>query len=126
MRARRQLRLNIGPRLTLCFVLILLSMSGGDAVVLWQFHVLRVQAERLSSLDQKLVAVLRVHASLLSFHDRLEALADSEDASRLVAEAGSLHTAVMEDMQRARNVLRFMPPDLRRDATVLPSLEVIE
>ena len=32
-------RLNIGPRLILGFVLIILSMLAADAFVLWQFHV---------------------------------------------------------------------------------------
>lgn len=39
-------------------------MSCGGAVVLWQFDVVRVQAERLSALDQKPVAVERVHAAV--------------------------------------------------------------
>ena len=33
-----RLRLNIGPRLVLCFALILLSTLAGDVIVLWQFH----------------------------------------------------------------------------------------
>ena len=76
-------RLNIGPRLILGFVFIILSMLAADAVVLWQFHLVRAQAERLNDIDQKLVTVLRVHTSLLTFHDKLEALARSgvRDAS---------------------------------------------
>src|SRR5882762_8577227 len=77
-------RLNIGPRLMLCFVFITLSMLGGDTVVLWQLHIARAQAERLNNIDQKLVAVLRIHTSLLTFHDKLEALAQSEDSRYLV------------------------------------------
>jgi formate hydrogenlyase transcriptional activator len=119
-------RLNIGPRLTLCFVFIILSMLGGDAVVLWQFHLVRDQAERLNGFDQKLVAVLRVHTSLLAFHDRLEALADSEDAGQLVAEAGTLHTAFLSETQRAESALRFLPSDPQQDPSILPTLEVIQ
>jgi PAS domain S-box-containing protein len=119
-------RLNIGPRLTLCFVLLILSMVGSDAVVLWQFHTVRVQSERMNGLDQKLVAVLRVHTSLLTFHDRMEALADSEDARRLVAEAAPLHAAVLEETLRAREALRVLPSVLQRDPTILPTLEIIQ
>jgi PAS domain S-box-containing protein len=119
-------RLNIGPRLTLCFVFIILSMLVGDAVVLWQFHLVRDQAERLNGFDQKLVAVLRVHTSLLAFHDRLEALADSEDAGQLVAEAGTLHTAFLSETQRAESALSFLPSDPRQDPSSLPTLEVIQ
>ena len=120
------LRLNIGPRLILCFAIILLAVFVGDAVILWQFHLVRTQAERLNGIDQKLVAVLRVHTSLLAFYDRLEELTDSEDASRLVTEAGPLRSAVSEEAQRAKNVLSSLPTDLRRDPTVLPTLTAIQ
>src|SRR5919109_3597654 len=75
--------LNIGPRLILGFVFIILAMLAADAIILWQFHVVRTQAERLNDIDKKLVAVLRVHTSMLAFHDRLDGLADAEDANGL-------------------------------------------
>jgi PAS domain S-box-containing protein len=119
-------RLNIGPRLILGFVFIILSMLAADAVVLWQFHVVGNQAGRLNDIDQKLVAVLRVQISLQAFRDRLNALADSEDADRLVTEAGPLRTAVLEDIRRATSALSLGPFDLQRDPTILPTLHVIQ
>jgi PAS domain S-box-containing protein len=118
-------RLNIGPRLILGFVFIILSMLAADTVILWQFHLVRTQAERLNGIDQKLIAVLRVHTSLLAFHDQLEGLADAEDAHRLLIEAGPLRTAVLEDIRRATNAL-LPTSDLRRDPTILPTLRVIQ
>src|ERR1700719_122669 len=120
-----RVRLNIGPRLAVCFVSIILLMFGSDVVLLWQFHGVRRQTERLNGLEQELLSVLRVHTSLLAFHDRLEALADSENAGQLVAEAGPLHAAVLEEAQRARSSLSALPPDLQQDRTILPTLEVI-
>jgi PAS domain S-box-containing protein len=119
-------RLNIGPRLILGFVFIILSMLAADAVILWQFHVVRTQAGRLNDIDQKLVAVLRVHTSMLAFHDRLDELADAEDADRLAIEAGPLRTAVLEDIRRATSALSLPPFDPRRDPTILPTLHVIQ
>ena len=119
-------RFNIGPRLILGFVFIILSMLAADAVVLWQFHLVRTQAERMNGIDQKLVAVLRVHTSLLAFHDRLEELADSQDVGRLVTEGGPLRTTVMEDTRRAMSALSLPPFDPRRDPTILPTLHVIQ
>src|SRR6266446_3301257 len=119
-------RLNIGPRLMLCFVFITLSMLGGDAVVLWQFHLVRAQAERMNNIDQKLVVVLRVHTSLLTFHDKLEALAQSEDAGRLLTEAGPLRTAVLEDTQRAMAALSLLPSELQQDPAIMPTLLTIQ
>src|ERR1700719_1375046 len=119
-------RLNIGPRLILGFIFIILSMLAADAVILWQFHLVRTQVERLNGIDRKLVAVLRVHTSLLAFHDRLEELADSQDVGRLVAEGGPLRTAVLVDTRRAMSALSLLPSDLQRDPTILPTLHVIQ
>src|SRR6202521_1826574 len=119
-------RLNIGPRLILGFVFIILSMLAADAVILWQFHLVRTQAERLNGIDEKLVAVLRVHTSLLSFHDRLEELADSQDVGRLATEGEPLRTAVLEDTRRAMSALSLLPFDLQRDPTILPTLHAVQ
>src|ERR1700676_4104137 len=119
-------RLAIGTRLILGFVFIILSMLAADAIILWQFYVVRIQAGRLNDVDHKLVAVLRVHTRMLAFHDRLDGLADAEDADRLLIEAGPLRTAVLEDNRRATNALSLPPLDPRRDPTVLPTLRVIQ
>jgi PAS domain S-box-containing protein len=118
--------LNIGPRLILGFVLIILSMLAADVVILWQFHLVRTQAERLNGIDQKLVAVLRVHTRLVAFHDRLEDLADSQDVGRLVTEGGPLRTAVLEDTNRAMRALARLPSELQRDPTILTTLHAVQ
>jgi PAS domain S-box-containing protein len=120
------LRLNIGPRLTLCFAFIILLMLGGDSVVLWQFHVVRLQSERLNGSDQELTAVLRVHASLLAFHDKLEEIANDEDSERLVAEARPLNSSILDNMQHARSALGMLPSSIHPDPTILPTLQVIQ
>src|SRR5712671_6169095 len=119
-------RLEIGARLTLGFVFIILSMLAADAVLLWQFHLVRSEAERLNGIDQKLVAVLRVHTSLSAFHDRLAALVDSQDASRLVTEGGPLRSAVLEDTRRAMSALSRGPFEVQRDPTILPTLHAVQ
>src|SRR6266404_4437740 len=119
-------RLNIGPRLILGFAVIIFLMLVADAAVLWQFHLVRTEAERMNGIDQKLVAVLRVHTSLSTFHDRLEALVDAQDAGRLVTEAGPLRAAVLEDSRRAISALTLAPLDLQRDPTILPTLHAVQ
>jgi PAS domain S-box-containing protein len=119
-------RLNIGPRLILGFAVIIFSMLAADAVALWQFQLVRTEAERLNGIDQKLVAVLRVHTSLTAFHDRLKALVDLQDAARLVTEASPLRTAVLEDSRRAVSALSLAPFDLQRDPTILPTLHAVQ
>jgi PAS domain S-box-containing protein len=118
--------LNIGPRLTLCFIFIILAMLVGDAVLLWQFQRAREQAELLSGVDQELIVVLQAHTSLMSFYERLEALADSEDTAKLVTEAESFRIALLEDSRRSRNILSRLPPEVQLDPTLLPTLEAIQ
>ena len=76
-------------------------MLGVDAIVLWQFHLVNAQSERLNGIDQKLVTMLRVHTSLLAFYTGLEGLTHTEDAGVLLKEAGPLRTAALEEMERA-------------------------
>jgi PAS domain S-box-containing protein len=119
-------RLNIGSRLTLCFIFIILAMLVGNAVLLWQFQRAREQAERLSGVDQELIAVLQAHTNLMSFYDRLDALAYSENTAELVMEAEPLRNALLEDSRRSRNVLSRLPPEVQLDPTLLPTLEAIQ
>src|SRR6202795_1178885 len=119
-------QLNIGPRLMLGFAVIIFSMLAADAVALWQFHLLRAQAERLNGIDQKLVAVLRLHTSLTTFHDRLEDLADAQDIGRLVTEGERLRTAVLEDSRRAMSAFSLAPFDFQRDPTILPIFHAVQ
>src|SRR5258707_5835321 len=93
-------RLNIGPRLTLCFAFIILAMLVGSAVVLWQFQVVRGQTERLRGVDQMFILVLEAHTNLMSFYERLDALAHSEDTARLMTEVVPLRNALLEDSRR--------------------------
>jgi PAS domain S-box-containing protein len=119
-------RLNIGPRLVLGFGLILVAMLAANAVVLWQFRVVSKQAQRLSNIDQARIAILRVHNGLLAFHDRLDALTDSEDVTGLSTEAVPLRDAVLEDIRGATSALGLLPAELQRDPTILPTLHVVE
>src|SRR3979411_32532 len=117
-------RVNIGPRLVLGFGLIIVAMLAADAVVLWQFQAVRSQSERLSEIDQARIAVLRVHTGLLAFHDRLDALADSEDAAGLTTEVEPLRNAALEQIRRATAAVSRLPGQLQQDPTVLPTLRV--
>src|ERR1700676_4135954 len=119
-------RLNIGPRLTLFFIFIIFLMLGGNALLLSQFHLVRLQEEHLTGVGQELIAVLRFQSDLLSFHARLDELAQSEDIDRLKREAGPLRTVLVEDTDRTRNALARLSIEAHLDPTFLPTLEAIE
>jgi PAS domain S-box-containing protein len=121
-----RLRLNIGPRLVLCFALIIVLMFAGDAIVLWQFHVVQAQAERLDEYDEELVTVLRVHSDLLKLRDTLESLANAKDSERLKTETQSMNEAFAEDMRRAKSALLAVHSDNASDLTTLPTLAAVQ
>jgi len=122
----KRLRLNIGPRLVLCFALIIVSMLAGDVIVLWQFHVIRAQAERLNEYDEELVTVLRVHSDMLKFRDTMELLTNTRNAERLKAETQAMNQAFAEDMRRAESALLAVHSESGSDPTTLPTLAVIQ
>jgi PAS domain S-box-containing protein len=121
-----RLRLNIGPRLVLCFALIIVLMFAGDAIVLWQFHLVQAQAERLDEYDEELVTVLRVHSDLLKLRDTLESLANAKDSERLKTETQSMNEAFAEDMRRAKSALLAVHSDNASDLTTLPTLAAVQ
>jgi signal transduction histidine kinase len=119
-------RFNIGPRLTLCFLFIILALLVGNAVSLWQFHLARTQADLLSGVDQELIAVLQAHTSLMSFYERLDVLADSENTGQLVREVEAVRHAILQESQRSRDALSGLPPEVQLDPALLPTLLSIQ
>ena len=119
-------RFNIGPRLTLCFVLIIAAMLLGSAVLLWQFQQTQEQAERLRGVDQELIIVLQAHTNLMSFYDRVDELAHSEDSAEFVTEAAPLRKALIEDSRRSTNALSRLPPEVQLDPTLVPALQAVQ
>lgn len=119
-------RLQIRRRLSICFALIIALMLAGNCVLLWQFHLVRVQQEHLTAVDQQLIAVLRAHSGLMSFYEKLDTFAHAEDANKLLRETEPLRDAVFEDTQRITNSLSQLPSESHVDANLLPTLETIE
>jgi len=119
-------RFNIGPRLTLCFLFINLTMLAGSAALLWQFHLVLAQAGRLRGVDQELIAVLQAHTNLMKFCERLNDVAYSQDAARLLREAEPLRNFLLEDNRSSRRALNRLPPETQPDPALLPTLESIQ
>ena len=117
-------RLNIRPRLTLCFAVIILTMLAGNAVLLWQFARARAQAARLGRVDDKFIAVLQAHLNLVSFHEKLDALAHS-DATPL-SELEGLHRQIVEGSRRSKDALSRLPAETASDLASLPALIAIQ
>src|SRR4030095_3636782 len=117
---------NIGPRLTLVFALLIALILAGNALVIWEFHMARIQTYRLIGANQQLIAVLQFQVGLLSFHQRLDDLARSGDAHHLTTEAEPLRRVLDEQAQQTKTALANQPPGTQVDPAFLPTLETIE
>jgi signal transduction histidine kinase len=116
----------IGPRLTFTFAVLIALILGGNALLVWQFHIARLHTDRLTGVSQQLIAVLRLQESLLSFHQRLDELAQSKDAHRLVTEVAPLRRTLLDQVEQTRAVLADLPPEAPVDTAFLPTLEATE
>jgi len=119
-------RLKIGRHLALCFAFLILMMVVCDGVLLWQLRVVRSQVELLKGVDSELIEVLRVHGELFSFYERLSIAARSENQDQLIKVSEALRSEVLEEAKRTEAVFRQLPPQVKLDQTVLPTIEAIE
>src|SRR5262244_3548797 len=117
---------DVGPRLTLAFVLLIALILAGNALVIWQFHIARIQTDRLTGANQQLIAVLQLQVGLLSFHQHLDDLAHSHDAHHLITEAEPLRRVLEEHAQQTRTAVANLPIGTQVDPDFLPTLENIE
>jgi signal transduction histidine kinase len=117
---------SIGLDLTLRFVLLSALILAGNGLIVWQFHLAHLEANRLTGANQELVAVLRLQESLLSFRQRLDSLAETRDTDRLKAEIDPLRRGLSDHIQQTRDVLTKLPPGTSVDPALLPTIEAIE
>ncbi len=119
----RRGQLKIGARLTLSFVAIVLLMTAGDVVAVWQFGRIEAPARRFYKADQKTLAVIRVHLDIVALQDRLARLASTQDAHRFAVEVVPLRKSFLDDVERAQQALRA---DVERDPTIISTLETVQ
>jgi PAS domain S-box-containing protein len=115
-------RLNIGPRLTACFLIIVVLMGAVDFIATWQFKHIEVSAHRFYQVDQKSLAVMRTHVDLMEFREALLTLANAQDERGFAVEAASQRDHVVQDVRRAEETLKSFP---YLDSNVAITLEAV-
>jgi PAS domain S-box-containing protein len=115
-------RLNIGPRLTACFLIIVVLMGAVDFIAAWQFKHIEVSARRFYQVDQKSLAVMRTHVDLMEFREALVTLANAQDERGFAVEAASQRDHVVQDVLRAEETLKSFP---YVDSNVAITLEAV-
>ena len=116
----------IGSRLRWCFILVVLLMSVGNGLLVWQFNVVRSQRERLLGVDQELITVLRFQTQLRSFHSKVNELAQSESTERLIQESAALQQSLIVHAAETQAAFGALPRSVKPDPTVLATLEAIQ
>jgi C4-dicarboxylate-specific signal transduction histidine kinase len=101
-------------------------MVACDGVLLWQLREVRSQVELLKGVDGELIEVLRVHGELFSFYERLGIAARSEDQDQLITVSKALRSDVLDEAKRTEAVFSHLPPAVKVDETVLPTIQSIE
>jgi len=117
---------NIGSRLAVTFIVLLLLILGGNGFLIWQFHLAQRQTDRLSSVNQQSIAVLELQEYLLLFHQQMDELARSRDATRLIRETGQLRQKLLDQIAKARNTLAHSASDASIDPAFFSTLDGIE
>jgi signal transduction histidine kinase len=117
---------HIGPRLTLIFAFLFALILGGNALLLWQFHIAGVQTDRLSAVNQQVISVLRLQEILVTAHEQLDDLAKTRDAGRLLTGAEPLRKALLQQTQNTRRALTHLPSPANMNPAFLPTLDGIE
>jgi len=115
----------VGTRLALAFALLIALILAGNSIVIWQFHLARVETDRLTSANRQLNAILQLQVGLLAFHHRLDDLARSGNAQHLTAEVDPLRRAFLNQINQTREVTA-RPPTANADRDILPALDTIE
>jgi signal transduction histidine kinase len=126
MKSEEVLQFNIGSRLTLTFAVLIALILGGNGLIFWQFHIARLQTDRLTGISQQAVEVLRLRESLLSFHQRLDEIALNRDAGLLVDQTKTLRRGLLDQVAGTRDALAHLPPETHLDPGFLPTLDAIE
>src|SRR5258708_38658812 len=62
----------------------------------------------------------------MSFYERVDVLADSEATGQLVKEVEALRNAILQDSRRSRDALGRLPPEVKLDPALLPTLLSIQ
>src|ERR1700757_1194237 len=93
---------DINTRLTFCFVLIIALMSVGTGILLWQSHVMRIQANRLKEMDEQSMEVQRVRSLVLSFRNESEQIVRARNFARLQQEAPALRNQLNESLRQTQ------------------------
>ena len=117
--------LSIGRRLTVCFLIIVVSMVVADGVGLWQFRRTVAPSQRLNDADQISLAFARVHLDVDTLRDKVAALESTHDTNQFSTEASGFQRRFLQDISDAQRSLSIAPGIAPEDPTIPAALETL-
>jgi hypothetical protein len=119
-------RTNIRVRLTICFALVICLALIGNGLLLWQSHVMQLEANHITAIDEQFFEILRVRDFLLSFQKQFDELAESRNVARLQSETPRLRAQLEESFRRTKALFTALPADEILDPSLLTRLEAVQ
>jgi PAS domain S-box-containing protein len=124
-------RLNIGTRLRLAFGCILLLVFIGSGVSFWHLQEAQKNIGRVSQVEQRMAAVLRIDNAVLSLMNQLHRAADEQERDRFEREAPrlleawrvetALPIAMIQDIEAENQRQRLLLDTLKTMVDTLPA-----
>ena len=105
----RLAQLRIGPRLGLCFSIIVGLFTLVGVFSIWQIHMLHSQIHRIDELDRQILSVLRADNTILRFAALARTAASTQDAHQFQGEAQAITLELQRFMDAADNTARATP-----------------
>lgn len=125
-KARYTGNLKVGAPLTLTFILLVSFILGGNGLLIWQFHIVREQTDRLMLVSGQMMAILRLQYVLISFHQNLDELVSQRDAYALTRRSEHLREELLQRLEQTRVALSLSPADHQLAVRFLPVLDSVE
>ncbi len=95
----------IGVRLSLCFAAIMLLMSTGTLLALWQLNLYSGYVRQLDVTDLSVVTILNVNNSVLLLEETLQNATSTHDAKRFDAQLRPFKDLLKQRLDTAREAL---------------------
>src|SRR5689334_16025373 len=105
LNAWRLRRFRIGTRLRLVLACNLMLMFIGASLSVWYLRAVREDLERVSTVEERMSAVLLVDNSALALMNRLHRSADSRNSGLFATEAKELVSTFRRDTAKATAIL---------------------
>jgi len=105
----RLAQLRIGPRLGLCFSIIVCLFTLVGVFAIWQIHMLHGQIQRVDEMDRQILSVLRANNTILRFAALARSAAAAQDSRRFQAEAQAMTLELRRFMDAVDSTARATP-----------------